>query len=148
MKMICINKRVAHDYEVMEKMEAGLVLYGTEVKSLREGRVSLKESYATIKGGEVYLCDCNISAYPPAGPYNHEPKRDRKLLLHKQQIKRLIGKVKMKGFTIVPTCMYFKGDFAKVEIALVKGRKKQDKRELIKKRIHQREIERALKRAY
>lgn len=148
MKVVCVNRRAQHEYEIEERIEAGIVLLGTEVKSLREGRVSLKESYAKIKGQEVWLCGCNISPYPPAASANHEPKRERKLLLHKAQIKRLIGKVNMKGFTIIPLSIYFKNARAKVEIALAKGRKLHDKRALIKERICQREIKRALKRIY
>ncbi len=147
-KQIVTNKKALHDYFILERVEAGLVLQGTEVKSLREGRANLKDSYARIDSGEAFLIDCHISPYPCGGHFNHEPKRSRKLLLKKQEIKRLLGKMTEKGMTLIPTRLYFKNGKAKVEIGLAKGKRQYDKREALRKKEEQREIERAFKERY
>jgi SsrA-binding protein len=140
------NKKAYHDYEILEKIEAGIELKGSEVKSLREGKASIKEAYVRIENGEVFLVNAHISPYTHGGLFNHDPKRKRKLLLHKREIKRLAGKVQERGLTIVPLRIYFnKRGWAKVEIALVKGKKKHEKREAIKRREAEREIQRVLK---
>lgn len=138
-KVVCENRRARHDYDIEEIYEAGIALEGTEVKSLREGRANLKGSYAVIREGEAWLVDSHISPYAPAGGENHDPDRERKLLLHKREIKRLLGKVKEKGLTLVPLRIYFKNGIAKVEIALAKGKKEYDKRESLKRKEEQRE---------
>ncbi len=144
-KLICNNRKAAHEYFIEDKYEAGIVLVGSEVKSLRAGRANLKDSYAAIKGGEVYLYNCHISPYEQANRLNHEPLRIRKLLLHKIQIKKLLGKTTERGYSIVPLRMYFKSGRAKVQLALAKGKKLYDKRHSIKEREVQREMQRAIK---
>lgn len=144
-KTICQNRKAWHDYEIQEAYEAGLVLQGSEVKSLREGRANLKDSYAGVKGGEIYLYNFHISPYPQAGPFNHDPLRPRKLLLHKREIKKLLGKTTEKGLTLVPLRVYFSRGLAKVELALAKGKKLYDKREELKRRAAKMELERSLK---
>ncbi|MFQ5717555.1 MAG: SsrA-binding protein SmpB [Nitrospinales bacterium] len=144
-KIICQNKKARHDYFIEESFEAGLVLRGTEVKSLREGKASLVDSYADIERGEAYLMNCHISPYTEASQFNHHPTRRRKLLLHKKEISRLIGKVREKGFNLIPLKMYFKGGRAKLELSLAQGKKLYDKRAAIKKRQAQREIDAAMK---
>ncbi|MGA1794905.1 MAG: SsrA-binding protein SmpB [bacterium] len=144
-KQIVANKKAFHDYFILETIEAGLVLQGTEVKSLREGHANLKDSYARIESGEAYLIGCHISPYPCGGHFNHDPLRPRKLLLKKGEIKRLLGKMTEKGMTLIPTRLYFKGGKAKVEIGLAKGKRQYDKRETLRKKEERREIERALK---
>lgn len=145
MKIVCQNKKAYADYHIEETIEAGIVLTGTEVKSLREGKANLKDSYVIIKDEEAWLLNCHISPYSHGNIYNHDPLRTRKLLLHKEQIKRLQGKIQQKGYTLIPLKIYFKGPHAKVEIALARGRKSYEKRDIIKKKEAQREIERALK---
>jgi len=145
-KSICINKKAIHDYFILEKIEAGIVLKGTEVKSLRQGRVNLKDSYARIKNGEAYLIDCYISPYNSGGHFNHEPERQRKLLLKKKEIKKFLGKMTEKGMTLIPVSLYFKGGLVKVELGLAKGKRQYDKREVLRKKEERREIERAFKR--
>lgn len=145
MKVVCSNKKAYYDYEVIDSYEAGISLLGTEVKSLRIGQASLKESLVRIIHQEVFLFNCHISPYGYASRQNHEPTRTRKLLLHRQEINRLIGKVKEKGLTLIPLKIYFKKGKAKVEIALCKGKKLYDKRESIKEKEHQREMRRAMK---
>lgn len=146
MKTICTNRKAYHDYHIEEKLEAGIALSGTEVKSLREGKANLKDSYAKIKNGELFLVNAHISPYSCGNIYNHEPKRDRKLLLHKREIKRLFGKVNERGYTLVPLSMYFnKQNRAKVEVALVKGKTLYDKRESIKKKDEKRLAEREMR---
>lgn len=145
MKPICTNRKAYHEYHIEETFEAGLVLTGTEVKSLREGKANLKDSYAKIKDGELFLVNAHISPYSCGNIYNHAPKRDRKLLMHKREINRLFGKVKERGYTLVALSMYFdKRNMAKMQIALAKGKTLYDKRESIKqkdeKRITEREI--------
>ena len=140
------NKKAYHDYEILEKIEAGIELKGSEVKSLREGKASIKEAYVRIENGEVFLVNAHISPYTHGGLFNHDPKRKRKLLLHKREIKRLAGKVQERGLTIVPLRIYFnKRGWAKADIALVKGKKKHEKREAIKRREAESEIQRVLK---
>ena len=141
------NRKARHDYEILDTYEAGIALKGSEVKSIREGRVSIKEAYATVKDGEVYIIGMHVAPYSKAGVFGHDPKRPRKLLLHKYEIKRLIGKVKERGLTLIPLKIYLKGPLIKVEIALVRGKTKRDKREAIKRRIIEREIKAALKRS-
>ena len=147
-KPIVTNKKALHDYFILEKIEAGLVLQGTEVKSLREGRANLKDSYARIDSGEAFLVGCHISPYGCGGHFNHEPTRTRKLLLKKLEIKRLLGKMTEKGMTLIPTRLYFKNGKAKVEIGLAKGKRQYDKRETLRRKEEQREIERAFKRRH
>jgi SsrA-binding protein len=144
-KLIAENRKARHEYHLLERHEAGLVLQGSEVKSLREGRAELKRSFADIRDGELWLVGSHIAPYEQAGDHNHDPDRDRKLLLHRNQIASLIGKVQERGFTIVPTRLYFKNGRAKVEIALAKGKDVRDKRRDISKRDADRQIERALK---
>lgn len=141
-KIVCQNKTARINYEITDTFEAGIVLVGTEVKSLRDGRANLKDSYAQVQNEEVYLYDLHISPYTFGNRYNHEPLRTRKLLLHKREIKRLYGKTKERGFSLIPTKMYFKNGKIKVEIGLARGKKLHDKREDLKRREDQREIER------
>jgi SsrA-binding protein len=143
---IARNKQASYRYDLLEKWEAGLVLQGSEVKSLRDGKAQLKDGYAALRDGEVWLYNVHIAPYPPATTENHEPERPRKLLMHKREIERLIGKTREKGLTLVPTRMYFKGSHAKVEIALAKGKDVGDKRRSIKEREMKREMERAIRR--
>lgn len=147
MKVIARNKKALFNYELLENFEAGISLLGSEVKSIREGRVSLKESYAEIKNGEVFLLNCNISPYEAANRFNHVPRRERKLLLHRREIKRLTGKINEKGLTLVPTRILIndKGKI-KVEIALAKGKRAYQKRETIRERDRDREMRAELKR--
>ncbi len=147
MKTVATNKAAYHNYEIVENLEAGISLRGSEVKSIREGRISLKESYAEIKDGEVFLVKCHISPYEAANRFNHDPMRDRKLLLHHREIKRLTGKIKERGFTLVPTKVVLndKGK-VKIEIALARGKRAYEKRAVIKKRDVDREIRAELKR--
>lgn len=144
-KIIAQNRRASFHYQFLDTLEAGLVLQGSEVKSLREGRASLGDSYAIIKGGEAYLLNCHISSYPPAAGLNHDPLRTRKLLLHKQELERLLGQLKERGLTLVPTKLYFKEGRAKVELALAKGKKLFDKREAIKRKEARRIVARMVK---
>ncbi|MBF0233231.1 MAG: SsrA-binding protein SmpB [Desulfamplus sp.] len=141
-KIIANNKKARHDYEISGEIEAGIVLVGTEVKSIRQGKVNLKDAYADIKNGEVFLKQMHITPYQNAYYDNHDPLRSRKLLLHNREIKKLTGKVAERGFTIVPLKVYFKNGKIKVQIALARGKKLYDKRDTIKKRDVQREIDR------
>ena len=141
--MICQNRKARHDYFIIDEYEAGMVLLGTEVKSLRLGRANLKDSYARVRGGEVFLYNMHIGTYPFAAHGNHDPLRPRKLLLHKREIKRLLGKVEEKGQTLVPLQVYFREGMAKVTLALAKGKRKYDKRDAIRKREENRELDRA-----
>lgn len=146
MKTICTNRKAYHEFHIEEKFEAGLVLTGTEVKSLREGKANLKESYGKIKDGELFLVNAHISPYSCGNIYNHEPKRERKLLMHKREIARLFGKVRERGFTLVPLSMYFNNrNMAKMEIALAKGKTLYDKRESIRRKDEKRFTERELR---
>lgn len=144
-KLIAQNKKAYHDYHVEETLEAGLVLTGTEVKSLRQGKVNLRDSYAQIKDGEVYLVGVHISPYEQGNIFNHDPLRERKLLLHTREIRRLTGKVQQAGYALVPTKMYFKEGRAKVEVALARGKKLYDKREAMAKRDAERDMQRTLR---
>ncbi|BDQ02100.1 MAG: SsrA-binding protein [Ignavibacterium sp.] len=144
-KNITVNRKARHDYHILQTFEAGIVLVGTEVKALREGKANLVDSYATIKNGEVWLVSAHISEYKQGNINNHNPTRDRKLLLNKSEIRKLIGKTKEKGLTLIPLRMYFKNGRVKVELALAKGKKSYDKRETIAKRDFQREQERRIK---
>jgi SsrA-binding protein len=144
-KIIVLNKRARFDYEISETLEAGLVLQGTEVKSLRDGRVSLQDAYADVQNGEVFLLNAHINPYDYGNRFNHEPERPRKLLLHKREIKRLIGKTQERGLTLIPTRMYFTHGKAKIELGLAKGKKQYDKRQELKRRSAQRDIERAIR---
>jgi SsrA-binding protein len=144
-KIICVNRKARHDYFIEETYEAGLVLKGSEVKSLREGKANLKDSYARIVRNEAFLLNVHISQYPAAHQFNHDPTRTRKLLLHKRQILRLGGKVAEKGLTLIPLKLYFKDGKAKVELGLARGKKLYDKRESLRKKAAQREVERSLK---
>lgn len=146
MKIVASNKKAYFNYEIIESMEAGIALLGSEVKSLREGRVSLKDSYAEVKNGEVFVLHMNISPYEQANIFNHEPLREKKLLLHRQEIKRLIGKIREKGYTLIPTKVILneKGK-VKVEIALAKGKRTYEKKRAIKERELEREVRAELK---
>jgi len=144
-KVVTVNRKARHDYEIIEKHEAGLVLLGSEVKSLREGRANLKDSYATIEGNRVVLHNCHISPYQPAGPHNqHEPERPRPLLLHRREINKLRGKVIERGFTLVPLRIYFRDGWAKVELGLGKGKRAYDKRDAKRREAVKRDVEREL----
>ena len=145
-KNICINRKARHNYIINETQEAGIVLNGAEVKSLRDGRAHLKDSYGRINKGEAFLINAHISNYEPARSVNVDPTRTRKLLLHKKEIMRLMGKTKEQGLTLVPLRMYFKNGRAKVELALAKGKRTNDKRAAIREREMKREVERAMHR--
>lgn len=144
-KNITVNRKARHEYDILQIFEAGIVLVGTEVKALREGKANLVDSYASIKNGEVWLIGSHISEYKQGNINNHNPTRDRKLLLNKSEIRKLIGKTKEKGLTLIPLRMYFKNGRVKIELALAKGKKSYDKRETIAKRDFQREQERKIK---
>ena len=144
-KLICQNRKAFHNYFVEETYQAGVSLLGSEVKSLREGKVNLGDSYGDIKRSEVFLVDAHISSYPQANRLNHDPLRTRKLLLHKKEIKRLIGKVEQRGYTLIPIKLYFVDGKVKVDLALAKGKKLFDKRETLKKKTMEREMERGRK---
>lgn len=144
-KIICQNKQARRNFFIDDTYEAGMVLVGTEVKALREGRANLTDSYATVKNDELFLLDMHISPYSHGNRYNHDPRRMRKLLLHKREIRKIYGKTKERGFTIVPLKVYFKNGKAKVEIGLGKGKKLYDKREDLKQRDDKRDMERALR---
>lgn len=144
-KVVCQNRRAGHEYFIEETFEAGMILEGPEVKSLRDGRANLVDSYARIKKGEVFLYNMHISPYPFAHHVNLDPKRARKLLLSKKEIKRLIGRTEEKGYTMIPLKVYFSKGWAKAQIGLAKGKKKPDKRQAIKEKDLQREMERERK---
>jgi SsrA-binding protein len=144
-KIIATNRKAYHDYFIEESHEAGMVLTGSEIKSIRARRVNLRDSYVQVRNGELWLLDTHIAPYKQASLQNHEPKRDRKLLMHRREINRLQGKVQEKGYTIVPLRLYLKNNRAKVEIALVRGKKLYDKRRAIAERDADREMQRAVK---
>jgi SsrA-binding protein len=145
-KPVATNRKAFHDYFIEERFEAGIMLQGTEVKSLREGRVNLQDSYASVRGSEVFLHQCHISPYSHGNMMNHDPTRVRKLLLHKSEIHKLLGKTQQKGLTLIPLRIYFsKRGYAKVELGLAKGKKLYDRRETIKAREAGREVQRAIK---
>jgi len=142
--VIATNRKARHEYHILDEWEAGLVLTGSEVKSLRDGKVSFQDSFARVEGGEVWLHSLHISPYLQANRQNHDPLRPRKLLLRRQEIRKLIGKVEEKGLTLVPLEIYFQRGYAKVRIALARGKQLHDKREALKKRDQEREARRAL----
>ncbi|MCH8025471.1 MAG: SsrA-binding protein SmpB [Chloroflexi bacterium] len=144
-EQVAVNRKALHDYEVLKRIEAGLALQGSEIKSIRQGRVQIREAYARPEGGELWLQNAHIARYDAAGPTSHEPTRKRKLLLHKSQIRELSRAVLEQGLTLVPLRLYLKDGIAKVEIALVRGRKRYDKRAAIAKRDADREIARAVR---
>ncbi len=144
-KLIAENRKARHEYQLLERYEAGLVLTGTEVKSLRQGGASLQQAYADVREGEVWLIGAHIAEYGQGNVHNHDPDRERKLLMHRKEIASLYGKVRERGLTLVPTRMYFKDGRAKVELALARGKEQRDKRRDLAKRDADRQIERALK---
>ena len=146
-KLIAANRRARHEYHLLERFEAGLVLTGTEVKSLRDGRATLGQAYAEVRDGEAWLFGLSIATYDKGGHANHDPDRARKLLLHRKEIPSLYGKVRERGLTLVPTRLYFKDGKVKVEIALAKGKKSYDKRQTLAKRDADRDIQKAMGRA-
>ena len=139
-KLIAKNPTAYHNYSIEDKMEAGIVLFGTEIKSIRAGKVNLKDSYANIKNGEVYISGMHISPYEHGNIFNKNPLRDRKLLLNKREINRLIGLTKQKGYALIPISIYFKGNFVKLELGIGKGKKLYDKRQDIAKKDAQKQI--------
>jgi SsrA-binding protein len=143
---IATNRQASHRYHLLEKWEAGMILQGTEVKALRDGKAQIKDGYAALRDGEVWLHNVHIPPYGPASRENHEPERPRKLLMHKREIDRLIGRTREKGLTLVPTRIYFRDGRAKVEIALARGKDVGDKRQSIKEREMKREMDRAMRR--
>ena len=145
-RAICVNRKARHDYIINETIEAGIVLNGGEVKSLRDGRANLKDSYGRIDRGEAFLLNAHISDYKPAHYFNGDPNRRRKLLLHKKEIMRLMGKTKEQGLTLVPLRLYFKEGRVKVELALAKGKRTYDKRAAIREREMKRDVQRAMHR--
>lgn len=144
-KVLAQNKKAYHDYFIEETYEAGIVLQGTEIKSIRAGRTNLKDSYAQIKNGEVFLMGMHISPYEQGNRFNHDPLRTRKLLLHKKEINKLIGETKIAGYSLIPLKLYLKNGFAKVLLGLGKGKKNYDKRESLKQKEAKRDIERAFR---
>ena len=145
-RVISANRKALHDYEILERVEAGLALTGTEIKSIRAGRANLRDAYARPDGGELWLVNAHIASYSKGGIYNHDPVRPRKLLLHKNQIIELASDVGQKGLTVVPLRLYMKGHVAKVELGLARGRRQYDKRRVIAQRDAKREIEQAVRR--
>ncbi|MDW8267155.1 MAG: SsrA-binding protein SmpB [Gemmataceae bacterium] len=143
-KLICRNKRALHEYEISDRLECGLVLTGTEVKSLREGHAQLEDAYAKVDDGEVWLIGCDIPEYSMGNRMNHKPKRPRKLLLHRREIAKFASKATQRGFTLVPLRMYFRGGLVKVELAVARGKKLHDKRQEERKAEAQREIRQAM----
>ena len=144
-KLIANNKKAYHDYFILEKYEAGLVLHGTEVKSLRMGKCSIKEAFIRVEDGEMYIYGMHISPYEKGNIFNKDPLRPRKLLMHKKEIQKMLGKIAQKGYTIVPVEVYFKGSLVKVQVALAKGKKLYDQRQDIAKKDQKREAERDFK---
>jgi len=147
-KVVATNRKAFHEYFISDTFEAGVALVGSEIKSIRAGRVSLQDGYVSFEKGEAWLANVHIAQYDPASRQNHDPKRRRKLLLHRREIDRLAGKVQEKVFTVIPTRLYLKDGRAKVEIGLAKGKRLYDKREAIAKRDSQRQVDRALKEQY
>ncbi|OGO61232.1 MAG: SsrA-binding protein [Chloroflexi bacterium RBG_19FT_COMBO_48_23] len=145
-KTITVNRKAYHDYHILESMEAGIVLTGTEIKSIRSGRVNIRDAYAKPEAGELWLVNAHIASYQAASQFNHEPNRPRKLLLHRRQIDELSGMVTQKGLTLVPLKLYIKRGVAKLELGVAKGKKLHDKREAMARRETEREIGRALRR--
>lgn len=147
-KVITHNRRASHEYHLLDRYEAGLVLTGTEIKSIRENKVSLQRAYVQPRNGELWLMEAHIAEYEHGNRENHEPTRPRKMLLHRREINKIIDELTMKGVTMIPTRLYLKNGLAKVEVALAKGKKLYDKRADLKKRESKRQIERALKEKY
>ncbi|MFH1740298.1 MAG: SsrA-binding protein SmpB [bacterium] len=147
-KVVATNRKARHNYHILDVHQVGLVLVGTEVKSLRAGHASLVDAYADILNGEMYLINCHINAYTHGTAWNHNPLRPRKLLLHRREIDKLAGKVQQRGFTLIPLSIYFEKGLAKIDLALARGKKQYDKREDLKRRDQDREIERALSKRY
>jgi len=143
-KIVAQNRAASYNYNLLDKLEAGIVLVGTEVKSLREGKGSLRESYAELKGGEAWLINCHIPEYQPGGPRNHDPLRKRKLLLHKRELERLVVQTQQKGMTIVPLKIYFRDGIAKCELSTAKGKKFHDRRESERRKEAKREADEAI----
>jgi SsrA-binding protein len=148
MKIVARNKKAFHEYEIIETIEAGIALQGTEVKSVKNGQVNLRDAYVKIKDGEAILINCHISHYEQGNRANHEETRTRKLLLHKKEILKLSSKVNEQGLSLIPLKVYLKGNYVKLEIGLGKGKKKYDKRETLKRKEQEREAQRALKQRY
>jgi SsrA-binding protein len=144
-RTVATNRRARHDYEILEAVEVGLVLRGTEVKALRQGQINFKDSYAVIRNNEAWLVGCHISPYSHGTDANHDPERDRKLLLHRREISRLTGKVAERGLTLVPLRLYFKSGRAKLEIGLARGKKLHDKRSALREREVRREMDKAVR---
>ena len=144
-KIVANNRKARHDYSIEDTIEAGIVLIGSEIKSIRAGRVNLRDGYAAIEGGEVWLYNVHVAPYDPASRYGHEPRRKRKLLLHKREIARLERRVQEKGYTLVPLRLYLRGNLAKVELALARGKRQYDKRAAIAEREARRRAERAIR---
>jgi SsrA-binding protein len=142
---VATNRRASHKYELVERFEAGIELTGSEVKSLRDGKAQIGDAYAAIEGGEVWLRNAHIPPYAPASIENHDPERPRKLLLHRYEIERLIGRLQRKGLTMIPTRIYFKGPRAKVELAMARGKEQRDRRREIRDRDVRREVEREMR---
>lgn len=145
MKVLATNRKARHDYHILDAYEAGMVLTGSEIKSVRAGRVNLRDSYVATRNGELWLVNCHIAPYDQASRLNHDPRRDRKLLMHRRQINRLANDMQEPGHTVVPLRVYLKNNRAKVEIALVRGKRQYDKRQVIAKREAERQIRRTLK---
>lgn len=143
-KVVAKNRKARHDYHIEDTFEAGIALTGSEIKSIRAGQVNLRDGYATLRGDELWLVNVHIAPYKQASFENHEPRRDRKLLLHRREINRLIGKLQEKGLTLVPLQLYLKNSWAKVELGLARGKKMYDKRQTLRKRQDQRQMDRAL----
>lgn len=143
-KIVADNRKAFHDFHILERMEAGLVLTGTEIKSARSGKVQLRDSYAEVRDGEAWLINAHISPYTHGNVWNHEPTAKRKLLLHKREIAKLLGNTREKGLSLIPLKMYLKGDRLKVELALAKGKKEHDKREALQAKEQEREAKKAM----
>jgi len=144
-KVVAVNRRAAHQYEILEKFEAGLALLGSEIKAIREGKVNFLDSFVRVENGEAYVHNLHIGSYKPAAVFSHVPTRKRKLLLHKREIKYLLGKSLEKGLTIIPLRLYLKDNLAKLEIAVARGKKEYDKREAIKRKEERKAIAEAMK---
>jgi len=147
-RVVATNRKAYHDYHILDTLEAGIALVGSEIKSVRAGRVNLRDSFVLFRNGEAWLVNAHIAGYAQASHYDHDPRRDRKLLMHRREIERWRGRVEERGLTVVPLRMYLKNNLAKVEIALAKGKRAYDKREAIARREQDREIRRAIKEAW
>lgn len=145
-KDVAVNRQASHNYHLLERFEAGLVLTGTEVKALRQGKANLRDAYGVLRSGEAWLLNCHVSTYQPGSHMNHPPLRPRKLLLHKHEIRKLVGKVSEKGLTLIPLRIYFKKGLAKCEVALARGKKLHDKREAARRRIAEQEARAEIRR--